>query len=337
MAISALLVVGGAVALAVGAFASTRDRVISPGRRDARGPHLRPRRRGHRHRRRRAREGVEIQRSERSSFGHSPSPNAGARRVFGVRSRCPTSLLGPCRSSTASSSPTTSRSTSAPAAATSSFRGYRGTARVHDGGGAIEVAATAATRSTPAPARAHRLRRRLRAAADVAALRQRRDPRGDAARPLRPRRREHAGNERVRGVDAPSDAPYTVQVAEHLRRRHGGGPVVIAALELDRRLARAGHAVAYLCRRAGDAARAAGGAAARARRRAQRGRDRAAAAARRGAACRWLVRLDRRAANRWLDAQVPPIPGRVRGTGGGVPAVAGPALRPRRCGGWRRT
>jgi signal transduction histidine kinase len=30
------------------------------------------------------------------------------------------------------------------------------------------------------------------------------------------------------------------------------------------------------------------------------------------AACRWLVRADRRAANRWLGARLPPIPGRVR-------------------------
>ena len=53
--------------------------------------------------------------------------------------------------------------------------------------------------------------------------------------------------------------------------------------------------------------------------------------------CRWLVRLDRTAANRWLDAQIPPIAGRVRTHGGCLPAVAGPALRPRRCGGWRPT
>ena len=32
--------------------------------------------------------------------------------------------------------------------------------------------------------------------------------------------------------------------------------------------------------------------------------------------CRALERLDRRAANRWLGTQVPPIPSRVRGTGG---------------------
>jgi signal transduction histidine kinase len=35
-------------------------------------------------------------------------------------------------------------------------------------------------------------------------------------------------------------------------------------------------------------------------------------------ACRTLAKLDRRAANRWLDAQVPRYPGRVRGPGGSL-------------------
>ena len=70
--------------------------------------------------------------------------------------------------------------------------------------------------------------------------------------------------------------------------------------------------------------------AARPRRCAQRGRDRAAAAARRGG----------RVPRGWCGSTAAPrtagwtprcrrSPGRVRGTGGGVPAVAGPALRPR--------
>jgi signal transduction histidine kinase len=84
---------------------------------------------------------------------------------------------------------------------------------------------------------------------------------------------------------------------------------VIAALELDRRLTRTGHAVAYLVVTLpvallalpavallilGAALSVAG-----------IGLPLLLAGA---AACRGLVRFDRRAANRWLDAQVPPLP-----------------------------
>jgi hypothetical protein len=96
--ISALLVVGGAVALAIGAFASTRERVVSypvtgalrgvafdladgaivivgGGRRDA----------------------VTVQRTERYAFGHDADSSRSVRDgVFRVRSRCPTSLIGRC-------------------------------------------------------------------------------------------------------------------------------------------------------------------------------------------------------------------------------------------------
>jgi signal transduction histidine kinase len=93
---------------------------------------------------------------------------------------------------------------------------------------------------------------------------------------------------------------------------------VIAELELERRLVRAGHAVAYLGQTLpvtllalpavlvlvlGAALSVVG-----------IGLPLLIAAA---SLCRWLVRLDRVAANRWLDAQVPPIPGRMR-TGGGA-------------------
>ncbi len=98
VAISALLVVGGAVALAVGAFASTRERIVSypvtgslrgvafdladgaivvvgGGRRDA----------------------VTVQRSERFAFGHDAQSTRWVDDgVFRVRSRCPTALLGRC-------------------------------------------------------------------------------------------------------------------------------------------------------------------------------------------------------------------------------------------------
>jgi Putative adhesin len=98
VAISALLVVGGAVALAIGALASTRERVVSypvtgalrgvafdladgaivivgGGRRDA----------------------VTVQRTERFAFGHDAESTRSVQDgVFRVRSRCPTSTLGKC-------------------------------------------------------------------------------------------------------------------------------------------------------------------------------------------------------------------------------------------------
>ncbi len=105
---------------------------------------------------------------------------------------------------------------------------------------------------------------------------------------------------------------------------------MIAALELDGRLTRAGHAVAYLVVSlpvtllawpavalliVGAALSVIG-----------IGLPLVIAGA---GACRALARLDRRAANRWLDTQVPRIPGRVRGDRGRVPADARPALRAR--------
>ena len=93
---------------------------------------------------------------------------------------------------------------------------------------------------------------------------------------------------------------------------------MIGALELDGRFARAGHAIAYLfvtlpvtllalpavlALILGAALSVAG-----------IGLPLLRAAA---AACRGLERLDRRAANRWLATQVPPIPAPVLGTGGG--------------------
>ena len=94
---------------------------------------------------------------------------------------------------------------------------------------------------------------------------------------------------------------------------------MIAALGLERRLQRAGHAVAYLVATLpvtvlalpavallvlGAALSVAG-----------IGLPLLLTAA---SLCRSLVRLDRTAANRWLDAQVPPIPGRVRTSGGAI-------------------
>ena len=104
---------------------------------------------------------------------------------------------------------------------------------------------------------------------------------------------------------------------------------MIAALELDRRLTRAGHAVAYLAATlpvtvlaipavllliVGAALSVVG-----------IGMPVLVAAA---AACRRLMRLDRHAANRWLDAGCRHPRPRAR-AGQRVPPVARPALRPR--------
>src|SRR5688500_2727235 len=139
VAISALLVVGGAVALAVGAFASTRDRVISypvagtlegitfdlgegdiviigGGRRD----------------------GVGMQRAGRLSCGHGPVTQRLVRGgVFGVKSRCPTSLLGPSRVLYRVVVPHHVAVFVRTTGGDVSFRGYRGSARVLTDSGAI--------------------------------------------------------------------------------------------------------------------------------------------------------------------------------------------------------
>ena len=113
---------------------------------------------------------------------------------------------------------------------------------------------------------------------------------------------------------------------------------MIAALELDARFARAGHAVAYLAAERADRAP---------RHPRRRGALLGAALSVIGiglpllvaaaAACRALVRADRRAANRWLDTHIPPVPGPRAHAGRRVPALARPARRTARCGGSRRT
>lgn len=142
VAISALLVVGGAVALAVGALASTRERLVSypvtgsldrlafdlgdgdvvivgGGQRDA----------------------VEVRRTERSSFGHDAvTRRAVEGAVFRVHSRCPTSLLGPCTVEYRVIVPDNVAIDIRTSGGDVSLRGYRGSARVTTGGGRIDVA-----------------------------------------------------------------------------------------------------------------------------------------------------------------------------------------------------
>ncbi len=142
VAISALLVVGGAVALAVGAFASTRERIVSypvrgalrgaafdladggivivgGGRRDA----------------------ITVERSERYAFGH----DAESRRwvqdgIFRVRSRCPTALMGRCRISYRVTVPDNLPIEVRTSGGSVQMSGYRGSATLSTGSGDIRVA-----------------------------------------------------------------------------------------------------------------------------------------------------------------------------------------------------
>jgi len=141
VAISALLVVGGAVALAVGALASTRERlvtfpvtgelsglafdlgngditVVGGGQRDA----------------------VQVRRTERYSFGHNVrTERAVGDGVFRVRSRCPFTLLGPCSVSYRVIVPDNVMLDLRTTGGNVRFRDYRGSARITTTRGSIEI------------------------------------------------------------------------------------------------------------------------------------------------------------------------------------------------------
>jgi hypothetical protein len=142
IAISALLVVGGALALAVGALASTRERLVSypvtgalrgvafdlgdgaivivgGGRRDA----------------------VTVERTERFAFGHgAKTTRSVVDGVFRVRSRCPTSLLGKCKIAYRVTVPDNLPVEVRTGSGSVQMRGYRGSAVLTSGSGSIEVA-----------------------------------------------------------------------------------------------------------------------------------------------------------------------------------------------------
>jgi hypothetical protein len=142
VAISALLVVGGAVALAIGAFASTRERIVSypvtgslrgvafdlgdgditivgGGRRDS----------------------VTVERDERSAFGHDAQPRRWVQDgVFRVRSRCPEALMGRCRVSYRVTVPDNLPVEVRTAGGSVRMSDYRGSATLTTDGGDIRVA-----------------------------------------------------------------------------------------------------------------------------------------------------------------------------------------------------
>ena len=95
-----------------------------------------------------------------------------------------------------------------------SLRGYRGSARIATGSGAIDIAgycgnsldARAGAGDIAVDAACAPPRLSLRSGVGL-------DPRGAAARPLRPRRREHVRAARACAGSTPrADAPYSVQV-----------------------------------------------------------------------------------------------------------------------------
>ncbi|MBE2319893.1 DUF4097 family beta strand repeat protein [Solirubrobacter sp. CPCC 204708] len=215
VAISALLVVGGILVLAIASVASTEQVrptfvvegtlegltfdvadsdivVVGGGRRDS----------------------VEVRRDERYAFGHRPRveklPRAG---TFGLRSRCPTAVLGPCSVSyrilVPDNVPLEIRTSSGDVW----LRGYRGSATVTTGEGAIDISgycgnaldARASSGTVTVQAACAPPRMILRTASgDVRAVM----PAGrydlDAE--------TSSGDAVVRGIIARPDAPYSVQV-----------------------------------------------------------------------------------------------------------------------------
>jgi hypothetical protein len=215
VAISALLVVGGTVALAVGAFASSQPRnviypvegavqglsldvgdgdvlVIGGGRRDT----------------------VEVQRYERFSFGHAPriEPKIDG-AVYAVHARCPSSLLAPCTVNHRVVVPDNVALEIRTGGGHVTLRGYRGSARILTGDGGIDISGYC---GNSLDARAGDGDIALEAACAPPRL-SLRSGSGSIHAVLPPGRYDldaesTSGAETVRGVTPRSDAPYTVQV-----------------------------------------------------------------------------------------------------------------------------
>jgi hypothetical protein len=215
VAISALLVVGGAIALAVGALTS-RSRVIAVypvagsvqglafdladgditivggGRDDA----------------------VQVRRTERYSFGRraqtTRTPEAG---VFRVRSRCPTTLLGPCRVAYRVIVPDNVAVDIRTTSGTVTLRGYRGTAKLSTTSGGIDISGYCGN-SLVAHAGAGDIGLEATCAPPQVTLRSG----SGSVRAALPAGRyaldaeSTSGSARVRGITARDDAPYSVQL-----------------------------------------------------------------------------------------------------------------------------
>ena len=215
VAISALLVVGGAVALAVGAFASSEPRrviypvrgaveglrfdvgdgdivIVGGGRRDA----------------------VEVQRDERFSFGHKPKVEPRVEgAVYGVQARCPTTLLGPCTVDHRVIVPDNVALDIRTSGGQVTLRGYRGSARITTGDGKIDVSGYCGN-SLDARAGSGDITVEAACAPPRLSLR---SGSGSIHAVLPPGRYDldaesTSGSESVRGLTPRADAPYTVQV-----------------------------------------------------------------------------------------------------------------------------
>jgi hypothetical protein len=214
VAISALLVVGGAVALAIGALASMREvrasypvtgslqglafdlgngdiEIVGGGRRDA----------------------VEVRRTERYSFGHKaitrPSVAAG---VFRVHSRCPVSLLGPCTVGYRVVVPDNVAVDIHTSGGNVTLRGYRGSAKVTTSGGEIDISGYCGN-SLDARAGAGDIALEASCAPPRLSMRSS----SGSIRAVLPAGRydidaeSSSGDAKIRGITARDDAPYSVQ------------------------------------------------------------------------------------------------------------------------------
>jgi hypothetical protein len=171
------------------------------------------------------RDAVEVRRTERSSFGH----NAITRRAvsggfFRVRSRCPTTLLGPCGVDYRVVVPDNVAVHIRTSGGQVSFRGYRGSALVTTGGGGIDISGYCGN-SFDARAGGGDITFDAACAPPRLSLRST----SGAIRAVLPVGRydidaeSSSGDEHVRGLTSRPDAPYSVQALS------GSGDVAVEA------------------------------------------------------------------------------------------------------------
>jgi hypothetical protein len=215
VAISALLVVGGVVALVTGGLASRERRLVSypvsgalqslafdldagditivgGGQRDE----------------------VEIRRTERYAFGRVPRTTRTVRAgAFKVTSRCPTSLLARCSVAYRVVVPDNVAVDIRTTSGTVTLRGYRGTAKVASASGAVEIAGYCGN-ALDARSGSGAIALEAICAPPQTTLR---SGSGDVSATLPAGRYDidaesSSGHERVHGIVADDDAPYSVQV-----------------------------------------------------------------------------------------------------------------------------
>jgi hypothetical protein len=215
VAISALLVVGGGLALAIGALASTREvrrsypvtgaleglsfdlgdgniEVVGGGRRDA----------------------VSVRHTERYAFGlEADTQRTVTAGVFGIHSRCPTTLLGPCTVDYRVIVPDNVAVDVRTSGGNVTFRGFRGSAKVTTTGGQIDISGYCGN-SLDARAGAGDIALEASCAPPRLSIRSG----SGSIRAVLPAGRyaidaeSTSGDANVRGITAHDDAPYSVQV-----------------------------------------------------------------------------------------------------------------------------